>query len=124
MINDPIEEYKSLTAICAKTDYAKKSSLRKHNKAVARMYEIAESIGHEKAKASIDKFAALLDIADNKTNLWAAIHLLERIPVINEIENKALAVVESASTENNANSIGYQIWLKEWKQNRKNKTSL
>ena len=40
-----IDEYLQMTKICSATDYSDKSSVRKHNKSVNKMYEIAEKIG-------------------------------------------------------------------------------
>ena len=113
-----IEEYKMLTAICVATDYGDKSSVRKHNKSVDRMYEIAGAIGYEQTEETPEQFARLLDISDNKTNLWAAIHILERIPIDSATEEKALDIIRTAAQGDGAGAKGYQFWLNDW--NKKN----
>ena len=114
-----IEEYKMLTAICAATDYGDKSSVKKHNKSVDRMYEIVEAIGYKKTEETPEQFARLLNISDNKTNLWASIHILERIPIDSETEEKALDIIRTAAQGDSADAMGYQFWLNDW--NGKNK---
>jgi hypothetical protein len=114
-----IEEYKMLTETCAATDYGDKSSVRTHNKSVDRMYEIVEAIGYEQTKETPEQFAGLLDISDNKTNLWAAIHILERLPTDSDTEDKALEIIRKAAQGDGADAMGYQLWLDDW--NKKNK---
>ncbi|MCZ2084504.1 MAG: hypothetical protein LC112_09535 [Flavobacteriales bacterium] len=106
-----IQEYLELTKVCALTDYADKKSVKTHNKSVNRMYEIAEKIGYEKTTESIHDFAKLLDINDNKTNVWTAVHILERIPVDKKIEEKALKIIKQQSDGNSADAMGFKIWL-------------
>jgi hypothetical protein len=118
MIKNLIEEYKTLTANCANTDYSDKLSVKKHNITVKRMYEIIDSIRGEKTNETIVEFKGLLDLTLNKTNLWAAIHLLERITLDTDLENKAIKIVEAAAKRNDNEAIGYQIWINEWKEKR------
>jgi len=106
-----IQEYLELTKVCASTDYADKKSVKTHNKSVNRMYEIAEKIGYEKTDDTIEDFAKLLDIIDNKTNLWAAVHILERIPADKTIEEKALKIIKKQSDGNTTEALGFKIWL-------------
>lgn len=115
-----IEEYKMLTATCAATDYGDKSSVRKHNKSVDRMYEIVEAIGYEQTNETPEQFAGLLDISDNKTNLWAAIHILERLPTDSDIEKRALEIIRTATKGESADAMGYQSWLEDWNKKIKN----
>ena len=119
MNKELVEEYKELTATCARTDYTNKSSLRKHNKAAKRMYEIVDEIRKSQKQEQLNQFVELLDIADNKTNLWAAVQMLEKLSVDNETETKALKIIKSESQGNSADALGYQIWLNKWTENNK-----
>lgn len=77
-MNQLLEEYKKLAQICAETDYGNQASVRRRNKAVARMYKIVEAVGSEQTDEIRQQFVELFDITDYDTHLWAAIHLLER----------------------------------------------
>lgn len=106
-----IQEYLELTKTCASTDYGDKKSVKRHNKLVDRMYEIAEKIGYEQTTETIEDFAKLLDVADNKTNVWTAVHILERIPADKTIEEKALKIIKQQADGNTAEAMGFKIWL-------------
>ncbi len=116
-----IQEYIELTKNCASTDYGDKKSVRLHNKSVDRMYEIAEKIGYEQTTETIDDFAKLLNITDNKTNIWAATHLLERIPADKKVEEKALSIIQQVAKGESSESMGFKIWLENY--NEKIKTT-
>lgn len=118
MVNKSIEEYKNLTKICAKTDYSDESSVAKHNKSVDRMYEIVDSIKEEKNDNTIEQFYQLLELTENKTNLWAAFHLLERLPTTPEIEHKAISIIESFAKGDDENALGCKYWLKQWNKKK------
>jgi len=109
-----IEEYILLTKTCAKTDYSDSKSVKANNKSVNRMYEIAEKIGYEQTNDSINDFIKLLDIYENKTNIWAATHLLERIPIDERIEKKALEIIENAAKGATSEAMGFRMWLNEY----------
>jgi len=111
-----IQEYLELTKVCTSTNYAEKKSVKTHNKSVDRMYEIAESIGHEKITETIDDFAKLLEITDNKTNVWTAVHIIERVPVDKKIKEKALKIIKQQSNGNSADAMGFKIWLDNYKK--------
>lgn len=113
---DLIQEYRKLTKICASTDYADKKSVRLHNKSVNQMYEIAEKIGYEQTTETIDDFAQLLDITENKTNVWTAVHILERIPVDKTTEEKALRIIKKQADGDTADAMGFEIWLDNYKK--------
>lgn len=119
MKTDLIEEYKLLAASCAATDYGDKSSVIKHNRSVARMYEIVEAIGKKNSEETREQFAELLTLSENKTNLWAAIHMLERLPTDAETEIKALEIIRSAAQGNAPDALEYQFWLTNWNENKK-----
>jgi hypothetical protein len=111
-----IQEYIELTKICASTDYGDKKSVSMHNKSVDRMYEIAEKIGYEKTDETIDDFVMLLNIIDNKTNVWTAIHILERVPADKTIEEKALKIIKQQADGDSADAMGYKIWLDNYRK--------
>jgi uncharacterized FlaG/YvyC family protein len=101
---DTIQEYLELTKVFASTDYADKKSVRMLNKSANRMYEIAEKIGYEQSTETIDDFAKLLDMTENKTNVWTAVYILEHIPVVKIIEEKALKIIKQRPANK-----GYEI---------------
>jgi len=112
---DMIEEYIELTKACSQTDYSDKKSVRNHNKSVNRMYEIVESIGREDTSASINDFNRLLDISENGTNVWAAVHMLERLRVDSKTESKALQIIKQIAKGDSAEAMGFQSWLDDYK---------
>ncbi|MEO9257084.1 MAG: hypothetical protein ABI207_01810 [Crocinitomicaceae bacterium] len=114
-----IQEYLVLTKTCASTDFGNKKSVRLHNKSVDRMYEIVEKIGYEKTTETIEDFTNLLDVADNKTNIWVATHLLERIPVDKKAEGKALNIIQQVASGESTESMGFKIWLENYNKKRK-----
>ena len=111
-----IQEYLGLTKICSSTDYGDKKSVRLHNKSVERMYKITEKIVYEQTTETIDDFAKLLDVSDNKTNVWTAVHILERIPVGKTIEEKALKIIKQQADGDSADAMGFKIWLDNYKR--------
>ena len=111
-----IQEYLELTKVCAATDYADKKSVKIRNKSITRMYEIAEKIGYEQTTENIDDFAKLLDITDNLTNVWTAIHILERVPADKTIEEKALKIIKQQADGDSADAMWYKIWLDNYKK--------
>ena len=90
-------------------------SVKANNISVKRMYEIAEVIGKGKSNKLIIEFIKLLDIKENRTNIWAATHLLELIPTDKKIERKALDVIENIAQGTTSEAMGYRMWLKEIK---------
>ena len=111
-----IQEYIELTKTCASTDYGDKKSVKLHNKAVEKMYEIAEKIGYEQTTETIDDFAKLLEINEYKINVWAAVHILERIPADKSIEEKALKIIKQQADGDSAEAMGFKIWLDNYKR--------
>jgi hypothetical protein len=110
-----IQEYMELTKICAITDYESEKSVAQHNKSVGRMYEIVEKIGNKQSTETIEDYAKLLDITDNKTNIWTAIHILERVSD-NIIKEKALKIIKKQANEDSADSMGFKMWLDNYKK--------
>jgi hypothetical protein len=117
-IDKLIAEYKEQAAICAKTDYADKKSVRQNNKAVDRMYAIVTTIDRNFGPDGIVKFQELLDVKENNIDLWSATHLLERLKVETSIEEKALTIIETVAKGKGVEALGYQYWLKDWYEKR------
>jgi len=115
-----IHEYIELTKTCASTDYGDKKSVKLHNKSVDKMYEIAEKIGYEQTAKTIDDFAKLLEIHENKTNVWVAVHILERIPANKTIEEKALRIIKQQADGDTAKAMGLKYG---WSTTGRNKTT-
>jgi hypothetical protein len=111
-----IQEYIELTKTCASTDYGDKKSVKLHNKSVDKMYEIVEKIGYEQTTETIDDFAKLLEINENNTNVWAAVHILERIPANKTIEEKALKIIKQQADGDTVEAMGFRIWLDNYKK--------
>ena len=111
-----ILEYLELAKVCSLTDYADKKSVKQHNQSVDRMYEIAEKIGYEQTSETVEDFAKLLDVPTDKTNIWAAVHILERIPVDKAIEEKALNIIKQVADGDSVDSVGFKIWLDNYKK--------
>jgi hypothetical protein len=105
-----IEEYHNQTKICALTDYSSKKSVKAHNSAVKRMYEIVELLKGD--QLAINQISLLLDLKENNTDLWIATHLLERTIPGKQIESKALKIIEKAAKGSGIDALGYREWLK------------
>jgi len=110
-----IQEYIDLARICAITNYANEISVEQHNQSVDRMSEIAEKIGHEQTLEIVEDFTKLLEVTTYNTNIWAAVHILERIPVNKSVKEKALNIIEQFADGDSADSFGFRIWLDNFK---------
>ena len=113
-LSELISEYKSLTEQCSKTDYSDSNLVRKHNQSVNRMIVIATSILANHEAEGIAEFAKLLEDNHNGTDLWCAIHILEKMSPNSQITEKALSIIRGASSGDSADAMGYQIWLENW----------
>lgn len=111
-----IQEYIELTKTCTSTDYGNKKSVNLHNKSVEKMYVIIEKIAYEQKKETIHDFTKLLEINENQTNVWAAVHILERIPTDKTIEEKALKIIKQQADRDSAEAMGFKIWLDNYKR--------
>lgn len=109
-----LQEYLNHVKICFSTDYADTKSVKKHNLSVRRMYEIVEKIGNGQTSETVSDFVRLLDITDYKTNVWAAIHLLEHLPVNQQTEERALKIIQQQANGAAADAMGYKIWLEHY----------
>jgi hypothetical protein len=108
------EKYIKLTQICAETDYTDKKSVRKNNSAVNEMYKIMELISESKNQIEIQNFAELLTVEENRTNLWVATQMLEKLNVNQKTEQKALKTIKNIAKGNGTEAIGFQSWLSEY----------
>ncbi|MDY2588508.1 hypothetical protein [Winogradskyella aquimaris] len=115
------EKYLKLTKICAETDYADKKSVRKNNSAVNEMYKIVELISENDNGIEIQKFAELLTVKENRTNLWVATHMLEKLNVDNKTEQQALKILKKVASGNGTDAIGYKSWLNNYKLKNRTK---
>ena len=108
------ERYIKLTQICAETDYADKKSVRKNNSVVKEMYKIMELISESENQIEIQNFAELLNIKENRTNLWVATQMLEKLNANQKTEQKALKIIKNIANGNGTEAIGFQSWLSEY----------
>lgn len=109
------EKYLKLTKICAETDYTDKKSVRENNSAVDEMYKILESISESKNQTDIQKFTELLNVEENRTNLWVATQMLEKLNVDKKTEQKALKIIKKVANGNGTEAMGFQSWLSEYR---------
>ncbi|MEM9078703.1 MAG: hypothetical protein AAGC43_16805 [Bacteroidota bacterium] len=108
------ERYLKLTKICAETDYADKKSVGDNNSAVNEMYKVLESISESKNQTDIQKFTELLNVEENRTNLWVATQMLEKLRVDKKTEQKALKIIKNVASGNGTEAMGFQSWLSEY----------
>ncbi len=113
-MEDLIEEYKELAIICFKTDYSDFNSVKNNNKSVDRMIEIVEEIRF--IDKAVKHFIKLLNIEDQQINLWAAIHILEKLSVDSRVKEKALNIIKIAAQNKNlgVKAMGFRMWLEDW----------
>lgn len=110
-IDELINEYQEMTFICSQIDYADMKSVKRNNKAVDRMSEIMNMISTKYGEDGVQQISKLLDVKINRTNIWAAVQILEKLSVDEATENKALDVIRKDAET----SIGMQYWLKDYK---------
>lgn len=113
-----ISDYRSQTEICEAINYSDMATVKRNNRAVSRMYSIVEQISKEHGEKGMRAFSVLLEEQANRTDLWAATHLLERLKPTPEIEREALIIIEAEAAKKGADGMGYQVWLKNWKSQR------
>ena len=93
-------------------------SVRSNNDAVDRMYKIVNRLKSDFGIEGQDSFKQLLDMEENRTDLWAAVHMLEKMSVDIEAEKKALEIIEEEAKD----SMGMTYWLKAWREKSKGGT--
>lgn len=109
------ERYLELTKICAETDYADKKSVRKNISAVNEMYKIVELFSKSDNQVEFLIFAELLNVEENRTNLWVATQMLEKLNVNQNTELKALKIIKNVAKGDGTEAMGFQNWLSEYK---------
>lgn len=91
------------------------------NLSVTKMYEIVEKTGKGETEETPENFAKLLSISANKTNLWAAIHMSEKLSVGPKIKKMALDNVQNAAEGDDPDALGYRFWLEDWNEKNRRK---
>lgn len=87
--NKLVEDYKKCVKVHFNIDYEDKKSISRGNKAVSDMIQIAKEINN-KFPEKISDFCKLLQVRENKTDIWVAHHILEHMSYTKEIEKKAI----------------------------------
>lgn len=113
-IEELINEYKQMTYVCSLIDYADMETVEWNNQAVSRMYEIIELIRNRKEKDEILEFSNLLDIKENRTDIWVAVQILELLEVDNDTEEKALRIIKKDAET----STGMKYWLEDYSRKK------
>ncbi|WP_407556361.1 hypothetical protein [Winogradskyella sp. 4-2091] len=108
-------EYLNLTKICAEIDYSDKKSVKRNNSAVTKMYKIVHLLSENNNETEILNFSELLNVEENKTNLWVATQILEKLNVDKKTEQNALKIIKKVADGNGTQAMGFQIWLSEYK---------
>lgn len=116
-LTELIDEYKQMAAICHNIDYADKKSVQRNNKAVKRMYQIVDKINYEFNDDGVTAFSKLINIRQDRVDLWAAIQMIEKLKVDKTIETKALAIIKEEAKD----SLGHQYWLKSYHDKKETK---
>lgn len=117
-IEDLKEKYLKLTKVCTETDYADKKSVIRNNTAVNEMYKIVEWISKSDKGIEIQKFTELLNVEKNRTNLWVATHMLEKLRVDRKTEEQALKIIKKIARGKGTDAMGYKSWLNDYKLNK------
>ena len=119
-IEDLIDDYKKQTKIYSESehDFSDKTSVQKCNNAVGQMYKIVQIISKKNDSNEVAKFSELLIEKENRTNLWAAIHLLEKLEYDKSSGENALKIIKKVASGNDAKALGFQYWLKDFKLNK------
>jgi hypothetical protein len=110
-----LDDYQNCVEKCATTDYGNPQSVKIHNQAVQKMYEIVEQAARQ-GEETINTLATLLD--HPRAAKWLAFQLLEKANVDSNVENKCLSIINGMANTESADSYGARIWLEKWKQNR------
>lgn len=109
-LNELIEEYRQMASICNNIDYSDKKSVKRNNRAVSRMYEIVHKLRKEFGNIGMAEFAKLIDVKQDRTDLWASVQMLEKMTVDKDIEAKALTIIKEEAKQ----SLGMEYWLKSY----------
>jgi hypothetical protein len=109
-LDELIKEYKQMAGICHNIDYADKKSVTHNNKAVTKMYQLVDKINSEFGDTGVAEFAKLIDCRQDKTDLWASVHMLEKMKIDKKLEAKALTIIKEEAKQ----SMGMEYWLKNY----------
>lgn len=72
------------------------------------MYQIVAIINTDFGENGVYEFAKLVEHDKDGTNLWASVQMLEKMPVDEPTEKRALAIIKQEAK----NSLGMEYWLK------------
>jgi hypothetical protein len=111
MKEDLIEQFKENAKVHFNIDYGNKKSVKAGNKAVDRMFEIAQKLNDS---GHFNEFAALLSCEEDRVNVWTAHMLLERLNATGSIAEEALSVITELANSDDINSFGEKLWLEHW----------
>jgi hypothetical protein len=114
-VEELVNEYRELPKNCYDVDYSSPDAIKLNNDSVKRMYKIVQQLNKEFGAKGIEKIKPLLDVTTHRTNLWIAVHLLEKGNPDQETEKKALGIIERFSNGDDLLAAGYKSWLKAWK---------
>lgn len=108
-----INEYIENAKIQLNIEYGDKNSVKRGNKAIEKMIKISKKINVEFSERIID-FSKLLEMKEDRIDIWVAHHLLENMNYTKEIERKAISVIERYSKEDSIEGLGNRMWLAKW----------
>ena len=117
MIENLLEQFKQNAKIHFDIDYANKASVKKGNKAVEKLFKLAQKFNDN---GQVNQFAELLNDNNNKVDLWTAHILLERLNAENVLAERALKVIENYAGLSDVESYGEKLWLEQWLKSKKN----
>ena len=109
LMSDLLEDYIACVRITQSTDYADRNSVRRHNRAVDRMYRIVELAEQQ---GQVNHLATLLD--DPVSARWLAHQLVERTTIDEETQDRCFRIVEGLATT----EVGEQLWLRQWRSKK------
>ena len=79
------------------------------------MYQIVALISENNRQSEIKRFSELLKDEKNRTNLWSAVHLLEKLNFDKQTEKEALKIIEKVARGTSAEAMGFTHWIKDYK---------
>ncbi len=113
-----LEKYRQNTRIHYAMVFGDKASVSKGNRAASQMLRITQQIDKE-FSGGAETFTGLLEERDDKIDCWAAFHLIERMNVSQQQQQKALAVIERYAQSDDIDAAGIKLWLKEWNKKQR-----
>jgi hypothetical protein len=113
-----LDKYRQNARIHYEVGFRDKASVRKGNRAASQMIRIAQQV-EEEFSGGVDAFAGLLVERDYKIDCWAAFHLIEQMNISQQLQQKALAVIERYARSDDIDAAGIQLWLKGWNKKQR-----